>query len=341
MRGPTPLLATAAVSLITLGAISAVGAMAATDPPPRIAIVARGDGSNFADALAIGSIAGQLAAPVFTTPSTLLSEAAADGLAAYDPDLVIIVGGTAALSEDVRLGILDATALTADSVHRVAGANRYETAARIATLVEDLGLSVAFLPIDGEAMRAVSADTADDADRLDGLDSSAFARAPVPTEQLLLCGVDDWRIHPSNIAEFGDPQSDVVTYDYAPDGWGMNAYQSPGSTKVRCTIHLPAGSTLTTVDVLARDFDGYWLPGCTSRLQDFTGAEDTVTALATSGDSQALSGNFVFDVSPAQPIVVGDAAVLSVDCQFQPMTGAPRDLGYRGVRATVTTDQIP
>lgn len=346
----------ALLAALTSGALMAglVAAAAAgtSEAPPRIAFVARGDGANFADALAVGSVAGQLGAPVFTTDVSSLPEATAAGLVDHAPELVVITGGPVAVSEDVRLAILDATGLPADKVVRAAGATRYDTAVAIANLFEDLGLGVAFLPVEGTATHAMSADSAakaNDADTLDGLHADAFARAPRAATRLLVCGVDQWQLHPSNVAEFWQDDSkpsgaeDRVTYDYDSDGYGVNAYQYPEDTSIRCTITLPADSTLTAVKVPARDQDGYYLTGCTARLQNFTSSGDTVTQLATSEPTPTggSPGSFVYDLSPAVPVEVADAGVLSVDCGFPSMTGSPRDLGYRAVRATVVSREVP
>lgn len=86
-------------------------------------------GENFPDALAASGLAGVNApAPILLTRTAFLSEealAALDELAVTD---VIIVGGTAAVSDDV------ADTLTGEgyNVDRVAGVDRYETAAEIA-----------------------------------------------------------------------------------------------------------------------------------------------------------------------------------------------------------------
>lgn len=169
--------AAAAVMVLTGSAI----AVAASDPtpeaPPRLAFVARGDGANFADALAIGSVAGQLGAPVFTTPGTSLATDTAAALVDYAPELVVIAGGSGAVSDEVEVAIEDATGLPDDKVVRAAGGNRYATAAAVAGLFEQLGIAPAFLAVDGKATKAGHADVASfaaDADLLDGLDSTDF-----------------------------------------------------------------------------------------------------------------------------------------------------------------------
>lgn len=124
-------LLTGLVALTVVG--SATVAIAAGDPPPRIAFVARSD--NPADALAAGPIAGQLGAPLFTTPPTSLAPEAQAGLGAYGPDLVIITGGEGAVSLDVERTIETALGLPDDKVVRASGPNRHATAAAIVDLL--------------------------------------------------------------------------------------------------------------------------------------------------------------------------------------------------------------
>lgn len=173
------------VSALVLGTTLAVGlgvaALAAgtgtVDPPPRIAFVARGDVA--ADALAVGPVAGRLGAPVFTTATTELVEAARQGLVAHDPELVIVAGGTVAITEDVRTQIAQALGLPLGDVRRVDGLDRYDTARQVAALIEEF--NPAFLPVDA---------TAADADLLDGLDSTAFLRTTDDVDADLLDGRD-------------------------------------------------------------------------------------------------------------------------------------------------------
>lgn len=179
MRTPRAIVTTATAAAVVLGGSTlAVAALDPTpQPPPRLAFVARGDGANFADALAIGSVAGQLGAPVFTTPGTSLATDTAAALVDYAPEMVVIAGGSGAVSDDVEAAIEDATGLPDDMVVRAAGGNRYATAAAVAGLFDQLGVDPAFLPLDGKAATAAFADeagSADDADLLDGLDSTAF-----------------------------------------------------------------------------------------------------------------------------------------------------------------------
>ena len=124
-------LLTGLVALTLIG--TATVAIAAGDPPPRIAFVARSD--NPADALAAGPIAGQLGAPLFTTPPTSLAPEAQAGLGAYGPDLVIITGGEGAVSPEVERSIETALGLPDDKLVRASGPNRHATAAAIVDLL--------------------------------------------------------------------------------------------------------------------------------------------------------------------------------------------------------------
>jgi putative cell wall-binding protein len=111
----------------TAAAISANAAFAA----PTTAIIATGE--NFPDALAAASLAGANAqAPIVLTEKAAYTAEAKSALAALKAKgvtAVTIVGGSAAVSDTVE------TAIKGDgfTVSRVAGDDRYETAAAIAT----------------------------------------------------------------------------------------------------------------------------------------------------------------------------------------------------------------
>ncbi len=84
--------------------------------------------SAFPDALVAGALAARHDAPLLYTHGAALSEPARDEIARLGVDTVLILGGPAAVSEDV------ATTLRADglTVERRAGQDRYGTAAEIA-----------------------------------------------------------------------------------------------------------------------------------------------------------------------------------------------------------------
>ncbi|WP_150309098.1 cell wall-binding repeat-containing protein [Planctomonas psychrotolerans] len=101
-------------------------------------------GENFADALAAAPLAWGYDAPILLTGSTTLpaaTEAALEGLEVAD---VIVVGGSAAVSTDIS------NALESDyQVSRIAGADRFETAAMVAAEAFPDGTDIAVL-VSGE-----------------------------------------------------------------------------------------------------------------------------------------------------------------------------------------------
>ncbi|WP_370326298.1 cell wall-binding repeat-containing protein [Euzebya sp.] len=161
----------------------------------RIAFLARAD--NPVDALAASAVAGQLGGIVLLTDQATLSAEAAEGLAAFNPDVVVLAGGTAALSPSVATAVGELGYAT----ERAAGDSRLATARELAAILADR--PAAFLPRAGtavaaeEAAHAATADTAttadtaaraQDADALDGYaagdlvrlaHSSATAQVPI------------------------------------------------------------------------------------------------------------------------------------------------------------------
>ncbi|MFK5688600.1 cell wall-binding repeat-containing protein [Ornithinimicrobium sp. LYQ92] len=144
-RARTALSATLVAALLG-GAVATYAATATVDPPPRTAFLARSDVP--VDALAAGPIAGRAGAPLFVTSPTSLGEHAREGLIDADPELVILAGGTGALSAAVEAQV--AAALPGVTVRRVSGATRSETARRFAELIDEY--NPAFLPIDSTAL---------------------------------------------------------------------------------------------------------------------------------------------------------------------------------------------
>lgn len=92
----------------------------------RAAIVATG--TNFADALAAGPMAGSQGMPIVLTPGDTLHEQARAALSGTGIQQVLIVGGTAAVSDSVAAAITG----MGIAVRRIAGENRQATAVAIA-----------------------------------------------------------------------------------------------------------------------------------------------------------------------------------------------------------------
>ena len=171
MGSPRRLLSLLAVAalLLTLGG----GAVALTrgTGPDRVAFLARAD--NPVDALAASSVAAQLGGVVLLTDRAALSPEAAGGLTSFDPDLVVLAGGAAALSPEVEAAVTELGFAT----QRVAGDSRLSTAGAIAAFLADH--DPAYLPADGTAVRALQADTATSATSADTAGSATTAATAV------------------------------------------------------------------------------------------------------------------------------------------------------------------
>ncbi len=107
---------------------------ATDDPVPDVVFLARAD--NPVDALAASSIAGTLGGTVLLTPTASLSSATEDALLDLNPDLVVLAGGTAAVSDQVEQ---DVQALGL-ATQRVSGPTRVETAVELGALAAQLGI---------------------------------------------------------------------------------------------------------------------------------------------------------------------------------------------------------
>lgn len=86
-------------------------------------------GADFPDALVAASAAAHRGAPLLLSRPAALDAATLDELRRLDPQRVIIVGGTGALSAQVQSQA--ASVVGASNVTRIGGATRYETARRV------------------------------------------------------------------------------------------------------------------------------------------------------------------------------------------------------------------
>lgn len=96
--------------------------------PSDTATVFVATGADYPDALTSAARAGLLGSPVLLTTANSLPQVVADELSRIAPEHVIVMGGSASVSEAV-VGQIDALAGT---VERVGGADRYKTAALLA-----------------------------------------------------------------------------------------------------------------------------------------------------------------------------------------------------------------
>lgn len=133
-RGRMVLVAVAVVAaLVAATQLPGMAQTAGDDPLPSVVFIARAD--NPVDALAASSAAGALGGSVLLTRSSTLEDSTRQALVDLGPDLVVLAGGTGALSPAVEAQI-EAIPL---ETRRIAGASRVETAAELANLAADLG----------------------------------------------------------------------------------------------------------------------------------------------------------------------------------------------------------
>lgn len=147
----------------------------AVDGPVDVVFVARSD--EFADALAGGPLAALRGAPMLLTRTDTLEPDTIAELERLDPDRIIILGGPVAISESTEAALEQYAG--PGGVDRIAGATRFETAAKIAEQLPAKAADADLL--DGKDSSAFlgAGDKAADADKLDGLDATAFASAAI------------------------------------------------------------------------------------------------------------------------------------------------------------------
>ncbi len=97
-------------------------------------------GYGFADALAAAAAAGYLGGPVLLVSGDLVSNEVMSELQRLNPDRIVVVGGTSVVGN----AVIDAVDWIAPT-DRIGGANRYDTAALLATDAFNAGVPVAYI----------------------------------------------------------------------------------------------------------------------------------------------------------------------------------------------------
>lgn len=92
-------------------------------------------GEDWADALTASPLSVRLDAPVLLTPRESLTASTAAAIAALRPEQIIVLGSESAVASSVVAAARQAAGLPADAVERIAGADRYATAALVAERV--------------------------------------------------------------------------------------------------------------------------------------------------------------------------------------------------------------
>lgn len=110
--------------------------------PHGVPVAYIADGLNFPDALSGAAAAGHLGGPVLLTRSTLLPAAIKTELTHLAPAKIVVLGGTGAVSNDVKNALVP---YTTGTVTRIGGSTRYDTSARISAAAFSPGVPVAYI----------------------------------------------------------------------------------------------------------------------------------------------------------------------------------------------------
>jgi putative cell wall-binding protein len=118
-------------------------------------------GEQFADALAATPAAARLGAPLLLTRRASVPDATLSELRRLRPSVILLAGGEGVVAPAVQRKLAEVAA-----VHRISGADRFETAARLSAVAFGGGVPVAFLAQGRSFPDALAAGAA--AGRLDG-----------------------------------------------------------------------------------------------------------------------------------------------------------------------------
>lgn len=209
------LIAWVLATVLAVGLVVGAGADAGADVPgPKTQTVFIATGANFPDALGAAAVAGASLAPVLLVTRDAIPEETLTELQRLQPDSIVIVGGTSVVSDAV-VDELEALGF-APTVTRIAGANRYDTAAE---------LSAANFPTTGFYPRAAHAESTNVSDSTsNNVRLSTSITAPADGTLIINAGADFYRQLPVS-------GSDVVTCWIGIDTTSILALE-PGSKRV-------------------------------------------------------------------------------------------------------------
>lgn len=118
-------------------------AVSAANFAPGTGLAYVATGANFPDALAAGAAAAHTGAPVLLVSQLSIPAATAAELQRLRPHRIVVVGGSSIVSDSVANQLL--TYATDRTVSRIAGASRYETAAKVSANAFPAGAPVAYV----------------------------------------------------------------------------------------------------------------------------------------------------------------------------------------------------
>jgi spore germination protein YaaH/putative cell wall-binding protein len=131
--------------------------VSATFEPVGVPIAFVATGADFPDALAASPAAAKLRGPILLTQRSSLPQATVDELTRLQPHAIVVIGSAGAVDDAV---LAQLASYTTGTVTRVAGADRYATAAAISRTYFASGVSVAYVATGATFPDALSAGAA-------------------------------------------------------------------------------------------------------------------------------------------------------------------------------------
>ncbi|MEO8469407.1 MAG: cell wall-binding repeat-containing protein [Chloroflexota bacterium] len=117
-------------------------AISAATYPPGVAVAYVATGLNFPDALAGAAAAGSQGAPILLVTQNAIPGATAVELTRLQPGRIVVLGATGVISNSVLSAL---AAYTTGTVTRIAGMDRYATAAAISAATYAPGVAIAYV----------------------------------------------------------------------------------------------------------------------------------------------------------------------------------------------------
>ncbi|HEX6139818.1 MAG TPA: PQQ-dependent sugar dehydrogenase [Candidatus Limnocylindria bacterium] len=290
----------------TAAAVSA----ATTSPGVPVAYVATGE--NFPDAVAGGAAASHDHGPLLLVRRTAIPDVTATELARLAPARMVVLGGSGVVSDAV-LAALDA--YTGGPVTRLAGADRYATAAAISAATFGTGVAAAFV-----------ATGADYADALAGGPAAAHYGGPVlltrPGDLPAATQAELQRLAPQRIFVLGGPGAisdgvaaalDAYTAGPVTRLWGADRY---ATAEAVATLWSRADHAYLATGAAFPD----GLSGSAA-----AGREDVPLLIVRPGSVPTSVGEAILRLHPTRLTILGGTGAVSssVEAHLAALLGAP------------------
>jgi putative cell wall-binding protein len=279
------------------------------------------NGINYPDALAGGPAATVEGAPVLLVQQNAIPVHTAAELIRLEPSEIVVLGGTAAVSNTVSTGLQE---YTTGAVTRVFGANRYATAAAISQRAFPTGADTVYV-----------ASGANFPDALSGGAAAAASGAPLllvsPTSVPAATAAELTRLNPSRIVLLGgtaavdaSTASALGAFGTVERVSGANRYETSAAVSRTAFADAPAGGTVYLASGL--NFPDALSAASVAGLQ---GAPLLIVP-GTSSTVPAAIATEIARLNPSRIIILGGEAAVSVGMSdavaaLFPSVAAPAD----------------